>query len=208
MPKKQGIEQGDVVAHGKPHKWQTLLMQGACCLVFSACEFPSALYQGVATKESMPLRTPLAFFSSSPLDSPETDTELNLELEAIPPKSRALILNRLAGSAVTSRFQDSEQEAVATKTQHAFIAQLVEMLHLEGAAQASTVNNLKALAVQLALLGEAERYTSDSLQGPMRRLGFDNLWMKSTVGAETGLQAFDVATCLFQVSDLLLRPEG
>ncbi len=190
------------MAHRKPHKWQTFLIQGACCLVFSACEFPSALYQGVAPKENASFRSSLTFSSNTSADSPETDTELDLDLEAIPPKSRALILNRLAGSAMTSRFQDSEQEGVATETQQAFIAQLVEMLHLEEAVTISTVNNLKALAVQLALLGEAERYSSP------RRWGFDPLWIKSRVEPDAGLQAFDVATCLFQVSDLLLRPEG
>jgi hypothetical protein len=178
--------------------WSLHLIQGICYLVLCACEFPSALQRGKNGSQD-------SFEQEEALPQAETETALEVRLEQLPPKSRALILNRLAGQSGSLLLADEEE--AQEETQHVFIGQLLEMLRLEGRADRQAVASLKELAIHLAHTGELEKYATDSNDVYGRWWGIEG-WGGKRVSpsVSAGVQALDVATCLFQVSDQLLLP--
>lgn len=180
-------------------------MQAAFSLILSACEF-SYSFRGDKSKNQDSFLSGLSEPKEEGERQSENETALDVMLEELPPKSRALILNRLDDPPL-SHFR--EEEGGRSKTQRAFIIELLDTLRGEGRADAKAVAALKEIAISLSQTAELEKETSESSQAHGRWIGLEGLWSVRGISApDTGLQAFDVASCLFQVSDELLERQA
>ena len=175
----------------KSNIWLFYGVQSILCLVVQGCHVHTGLNEDTNNQAGVV--------------QGEAESALEVRLEQLPPKSRTLILNRLAETHSLFRLRD-EDEAPQAEPQQIFIVNVTEMLRLEGRADTKTVAILKEVAIQLAKIGELDRFTSESKQTRDKQFGWEGIWATPAWDAAAGssMQAFDVATCLFQISDRLL----